>query len=163
MDSNGLTFDAIVIGAGFSGLYMLKLLRDKLGLNVRVCEAAETVGGTWYWNRYPGARCDSEAYVYCFTWDKELLQEWEWSERYPEQPEILRYLEHVAQRHDLKRSIQFNTRVTGAYFGEIDEVWRGGTHKGEEKGRRYLITAPGTPSDKNMPPLKRLEKIPGQM
>ncbi len=122
MDSNGLTFDAIVIGAGFSGLYMLKLLRDKLGLNVRVCEAAETVGGTWYWNRYPGARCDSEAYVYCFTWDKELLQEWEWSERYPEQPEILRYLEHVAQRHDLKRSIQFNTRVTGAYFGEIDEV-----------------------------------------
>ena len=73
-----------------------KALRDRLGLKVRVYEAGETVGGTWYWNRYPGARCDSEAYVYCFTWDKELLQEWEWSERYPEQPEILRYLEHVA-------------------------------------------------------------------
>ena len=89
-------FDAVVIGAGFSGMYMLKALRDRLGLKVRVYEAGGTVGGTWYWNRYPGARCDSEAYVYCFTWDKELLQEWEWSERYPEQPEILRYLEHVA-------------------------------------------------------------------
>ena len=92
-------FDAVVIGAGFSGMYMLKALRDRLGLKVRVYEAGETVGGTWYWNRYPGARCDSEAYVYCFTWDKELLQEWEWSERYPEQPEILRYLEHVAAHH----------------------------------------------------------------
>ena len=74
MDSNAQRLDAIVIGAGFSGLYMLKLLRDKFGLNVRVYEAAETVGGTWYWNRYPGARCDSEAYVYCFTWDRQLLK-----------------------------------------------------------------------------------------
>ena len=96
MVSASLDFDAVVIGAGFSGMYMLKALRDRLGLKVRVYEAGGTVGGTWYWNRYPGARCDSEAYVYCFTWDKELLQEWEWSERYPEQPEILRYLEHVA-------------------------------------------------------------------
>ena len=80
--AHGLTspdFDAVVIGAGFSGMYMLKALRDRLGLKVRVYEAGGTVGGTWYWNRYPGARCDSEAYVYCFTWDKELLQEWEWS------------------------------------------------------------------------------------
>ena len=106
-------FDAVVIGAGFSGMHMLKSLRDKLGLKVRVYEAGETVGGTWYWNRYPGARCDSDAYIYCFTWDKQLLQEWQWSERYPEQPEILRYLEHVAERHDLKRDMQFNTRVTG--------------------------------------------------
>jgi cyclohexanone monooxygenase len=74
--------DAVVVGAGFSGMYMLKALRDRLGLKVRVYEAGETVGGTWYWNRYPGARCDSESYVYCFTWDKQLLQEWEWSERY---------------------------------------------------------------------------------
>jgi cation diffusion facilitator CzcD-associated flavoprotein CzcO len=72
-------FDAVVVGAGFSGMYMLKSLRDKLGLKVRVYEEAETVGGTWYWNCYPGARCDSEAYIYCYTWDKELLQEWEWS------------------------------------------------------------------------------------
>ena len=84
------SFDAVVIGAGFSGLHMLKSLRDKLGLKVRVYESGETVGGTWYWNRYPGARCDSDAYIYCFTWDKQLLQEWEWSERYPEQDEILR-------------------------------------------------------------------------
>src|SRR5260370_18879099 len=111
-------FDAVVIGAGFSGIHMLKALRDRLGLKARVYEAGATVGGTWYWNRYPGARCDSDAYIYCFTWDKQLLQEWEWSERYPEQPEILRYLEHVAVRHDLKRDMQFNTRVTGVEFDE---------------------------------------------
>src|SRR3984893_15245265 len=105
MPSATQTFDAVVIGAGFSGMHMLKSLRDKLGLRVRVYEAGETVGGTWYWNRYPGVRCDSDSYIYCFTWDKQLLQEWEWSERYPEQPEILRYLEHVAKRHDLKRDI----------------------------------------------------------
>ena len=118
MSSATQHFDAVVIGAGFSGMHMLKSLRDKLGLKVRVYEAGETVGGTWYWNRYPGARCDSDAYIYCFTWDKQLLQEWEWSERYPEQPEILRYLEHVAKRHDLKRDMQFNTRVTSAEFDE---------------------------------------------
>src|ERR1700748_2571321 len=75
-------FDAVVIGAGFSGLHMLKSLRDKLGLKIQVYETGETVGGTWYWNRYPGARCDSDAYIYCFTWDKQLLQEWEWTKRY---------------------------------------------------------------------------------
>jgi cation diffusion facilitator CzcD-associated flavoprotein CzcO len=84
MASATQNFDAVVIGAGFSGLHMLKSLRDKLGLKVLVYEAGGTVGGTWYWNRYPGARCDSDAYIYCFTWDKQLLQEWEWSERYPE-------------------------------------------------------------------------------
>ena len=123
MVSTAQNFDAVVVGAGFSGMYMLKALRDKLGLKVRVYEAGETVGGTWYWNRYPGARCDSESYVYCFTWDKQLLQEWQWSERYPEQPEILRYLEHVAQRHDLKRDIQFSTRVTSAEFDETTTLW----------------------------------------
>jgi cation diffusion facilitator CzcD-associated flavoprotein CzcO len=100
---------------------MFIALRDRLGLKVRVYKARETVGGTWCWNRYPGARCDSDSYIYCFTWDKQLLHEWEWSERrYPEQPEILRYLEHVAERHDLKRDIRFNTRVTGAEFDERD-------------------------------------------
>jgi hypothetical protein len=94
-------FDAVVIGAGFSGLYMVKPLRDKLGTTVRGYEAGETVGGTWYWNRYPGARCDSDAYIYGCMWDRQLLQNWEWSERYPQQPEILHYLEHVAARHEL--------------------------------------------------------------
>src|SRR5579864_108424 len=124
--------DAVIVGAGFSGLYMLHRLRDVLGLAVRVYEAGDGIGGTWYWNRYPGARCDSESYVYCCTWDRELLQEWEWSERYPEQPEILRYLERVAERHDLKRDIQFNTRVTGASFDERSNAWRVRTDNGEE-------------------------------
>src|SRR5258708_10791677 len=131
-------FDAVVIGAGFSGIHMLKALRDRLGLNVRVYEAGETVGGAWYWNRCRGARCDSDCYVYCFTWDKPLLQEWEWSERYPEQPEILRYLEHVAERHDLKRDIRFNTRVTGASFDEGRNLWRVRTDDGEATEARYL-------------------------
>ena len=85
---DAVVIDALIVGAGFSGMYMLKSLRDKLGLNARVYEAGDTVGGTWYWNRYPGARCDSDAYIYGFTFDRELLQEWEWTERYPEQPEI---------------------------------------------------------------------------
>ena len=102
-----LDFDAVIIGAGFSGMYMLHSLRDKLDLNVIVFEAGVGVGGTWYWNRYPGARCDSDSYVYCYTFDKNLLQEWDWSERYPEQDEILRYLEHCAERFDLKPDIQF--------------------------------------------------------
>ena len=141
MSSATQNFDAVVVGAGFSGIYMLKSLRDKLGLNVRVYEDGETVGGTWYWNRYPGARCDSDSYIYCYTWDKQLLQEWEWSERYPEQDEILRYLEHVAKRHDLKRDIQFGTRVTGAEFDEATNLWTVHTDKGEEVTARYLIPA----------------------
>jgi cation diffusion facilitator CzcD-associated flavoprotein CzcO len=156
------SFDAVVVGAGFSGMYMLKSLRDRLGLKVRVYEAGATVGGTWYWNRYPGARCDSESYVYCFTWDKQLLQEWEWSERYPEQPEILRYLEHVAARHDLKRDTQFNTRVTGAEFDEKTNLWKVRTDIGEPVTARYLIAAVGTLSDTNLPQFKGLEKFRGR-
>ncbi len=162
MDSADRNFDAVVIGAGFSGMYMLKTLRDRLGLKVRVYEAGETVGGTWYWNRYPGARCDSKSYVYCCTWDRELLQEWEWSERYPEQPEILRYLERVAERHDLKRDIRFKTRVTGAAFDESSNLWRVRTDSGEESVARFLITAVGTLSDTNLPPFKGLENFRGK-
>ena len=84
-------FDALIVGAGFSGLYQLHCLRDRLGMNVRVLEAADGVGGTWYWNRYPGARCDSESHSYCFYFSDELVDEWEWSERYPQQPEVMRY------------------------------------------------------------------------
>ncbi|HKW53212.1 MAG TPA: NAD(P)/FAD-dependent oxidoreductase [Stellaceae bacterium] len=155
-------FDAVVIGAGFSGIHMLKALRDGLGLNARVYEAGDTVGGTWYWNRYPGARCDSDAYIYCFTWDKQLLQEWQWSERYPEQPEILRYLEHVCERHDLKRDMQFNTRVSGAEFDEATNLWKVRTDKGEEVTTPYLIAAVGTLSATNMPQFKGLERFKGK-
>ena len=162
MSNSTQNFDAVVIGAGFSGLYMLKSLRDRLGLKVRVYEAGETVGGTWYWNRYPGARCDSDAYIYCFTWDKQLLQEWEWSERYPEQPEILRYLEHVAKRHDLKRDIEFNTRVTGAEFDESANLWRVHTDRGGDVTAQYLIAAVGSLSTTNMPQFRGLETFKGK-
>lgn len=155
-------FDAVVIGAGFSGIYMLKSLRDKLGLKVRVYEAGDTVGGTWYWNRYPGARCDSDAYIYGFTFDKQLLQEWDWSERYPEQPEILRYLEHVAKRHDLKRDMQFNTRVIGGEFDEQTKLWTVHTDKGEDVTARFLIAAVGTLSYTNIPKFKGFEKYKGK-
>ena len=106
--------DALIVGAGFAGLYQLHALRDQLGLSAHVLEAADGVGGTWWWNRYPGARCDSESHAYAFYFSDELLQSWDWSERYPEQPEILRYLNHVADRLDLKRDITFNARCTPA-------------------------------------------------
>jgi cation diffusion facilitator CzcD-associated flavoprotein CzcO len=154
--------DAVIVGAGFSGMYMLKSLRDKLGLKARVYEAGDTVGGTWYWNRYPGARCDSDAYIYGFTFDKQLLQEWEWTERYPEQPEILRYLEHVAKRFDLKRDIQFGTRVTGAEFDEKTNRWTVHFDKGEDVSARYFIAAVGSLSTTNMPQIKGLEKFQGK-
>src|SRR5215468_5822003 len=110
-------FDAIVVGAGFAGLYMLHSLR-KLGLSVRVYEQGGGVGGTWYWNRYPGARCDSESVYYMFTdhMSEEILGEWNWSERYAAQPEILRYLEFVTDQMDLRRDIQFNARVVSAVY-----------------------------------------------
>src|ERR1700761_3053841 len=155
-------FDAVVIGAGFSGMHMLKSLRDKLGLKVRVYEEGETVGGTWYWNRYPGARCDSDAYIYCFTWDKQLLQDWQWTERYPEQPEILRYLEHVAKRHDLKRDMQFNTRVTGGEFDQANNLWTVHTDTGETVTTRFLIAAVGSLSTTNLPQFNGLETFKGK-
>jgi cation diffusion facilitator CzcD-associated flavoprotein CzcO len=102
--------DVLVIGAGFAGLYQLLCLRDRLGLSVKALEAGGG-GGTWYWNRYPGAWCDSESHVYWYTFSPELMREWEWSERYPGQPEILRSLNFVADRFDLRRDIHFNTRV----------------------------------------------------
>ena len=110
--------DAVVIGAGFAGLCALYKLRDVMGMDVQVYETGDGVGGTWFWNRYPGARCDSESYYYCFSFDEDLAQEWEWSGKYPEQPEIERYLNHVTDRFDLRRDIQFSTCVTSARFDE---------------------------------------------
>ena len=110
-------FDAIIIGAGMSGLYQLYRLREQ-GFRVRVFEAGTDVGGTWYWNRYPGARFDSESYSYGYSFSKELLQEWEWSEHFAGQPETLRYLNHVADKFDLRGDIQFRSRVTAAVYDE---------------------------------------------
>ena len=103
-------FDAVVVGAGFSGMYMLHSLRE-LGLSVRVYEKADGVGGTWYWNRYPGARCDSESHIYCYSFDEEIMDEWQWSERYPEQPEILDYLQWV-----LRQDFDEDVRHTAQYW-----------------------------------------------
>jgi cation diffusion facilitator CzcD-associated flavoprotein CzcO len=148
--------DALIIGAGFAGLYQLLCLRDRLGLSVQVLEAGSGVGGTWYWNRYPGARCDSESHAYCYTFSEELMREWEWSERYPEQPEIMRYLNVVADKFELKRDIRFNTRVTAAHYNEAANRWRVRTEAGEVFTTKYLITAVGCLSTANVP------KIPGR-
>ena len=155
-------FDAVVLGAGFSGMYMLYRLRDVLGMKARVYEAGDGVGGTWYWNRYPGARCDSESYLYCFSFDKQLLQEWEWSGKYPEQPEILRYLNHVADRFDLRRDIQFNTRVTAAHYNEADHTWSIETDRGDRVTARYFITGIGCLSAGQIPDIKGRETFQGE-
>jgi cation diffusion facilitator CzcD-associated flavoprotein CzcO len=154
--------DAVVIGAGFSGLYQLHALRDRLELAVQVLEAGDGVGGTWYWNRYPGARCDSESHSYCYTFSDELLAEWEWSERYPEQPEIMRYLNHVADRFDLRRSIQLGTRVVAAHHDAGANLWRVRTEAGEEIAARYLITAVGCLSTANVPRIEGLSDFQGR-
>src|SRR5271170_3923414 len=109
--------DAVIVGAGFGGLYMLHRLRA-LGFSARVFETASGVGGTWYWNRYPGARCDVESLEYSYSFSEELQQEWEWTERFAAQPEILRYVNHVAERFDLRRDIQFGIRVAAAAYDE---------------------------------------------
>ena len=154
--------DAVVIGAGFAGMYQLLRLRDTLGLRARVLEAGGGVGGTWYWNRYPGARCDSESHSYMYYFSKELVQEWEWTERYPQQPEILRYLNHVADRFDLRRDIQLNTRVSDARYDEADDRWHVSTESGEAFVARYLITAVGCLSAANIPQIPGLEDFRGQ-
>jgi cation diffusion facilitator CzcD-associated flavoprotein CzcO len=156
------SFDALVIGAGFSGLYQLLCLRDRLGLSVQVLEAGAGVGGTWYWNRYPGARCDSESHSYCYSFSKELTREWEWSERYPGPPEILRYLNHVADRFDLKRDIRFNTRVTAAHYDETANRWRVSTDAGETLTAQFLITAVGCLSSANIPKIPGLDTFDGR-
>src|SRR5689334_5899543 len=121
--SNSLAdYDAVVVGAGFAGMYMLHRLRA-LGMRARVYEAGSGVGGTWYWNRYPGARCDVESVQYSYQFSDALQQEWEWSERYATQPEILRYAEHVADRFDLRADIQFDTRIASAVFDEQHARW----------------------------------------
>src|ERR1700754_3149850 len=136
------TADVLVVGAGFAGLYMLHRLRG-LGFSATVLEAGDGVGGTWYWNRYPGARCDSESYYYSYSFDEALQQEWEWTERYPEQREILGYLNHVADRFDLRRDILFGRRVTDAVFDDDCGRWTVSTDTGESYEVQFLFTAVG--------------------
>jgi len=154
--------DAVVIGAGFAGMYQLHYLRDRMGLKVQVLEAGGGVGGTWYWNRYPGARCDTESHAYWYTFSTELMREWEWSERYPGHAEIVRYLNFVADKLDLKRSIRFNTRVVGAAYDSTANLWRVRTEAGEELAATYLITAVGCLSAANVPKFPGLESFKGK-
>ncbi len=156
------TFDALIIGAGFAGLYQLHCLRDRLGLSVQVLEAGEGVGGTWYWNRYPGARCDSESHSYGFTFSEALAREWAWTERYPEQPEVLRYLNFVADRLDLKRDIRFGTRVVAARYDDAANLWHVTTEAGERLTAKFLIAAVGCLSTANVPKIPGLENFAGR-
>jgi cyclohexanone monooxygenase len=153
--------DAIVVGAGFSGLYMLHKLRG-LGLGVRVLEKGAGVGGTWFWNRYPGARCDIESIDYAYSFSDELLEEWEWSERYAAQPEILRYLNHVADRFDLRRDIQPHTRVVRAHYDEQTNRWVVATEAGERFLAQFCIMAVGCLSSIKRPDFGGLDTFEGQ-
>jgi cyclohexanone monooxygenase len=152
--------DALVVGAGFAGLYALHRLRG-LGLSVRVLEAGGGVGGTWYWNRYPGARCDIESVDYSYSFSEELQQEWTWSERYPAQPELLRYLEHVADRFDLHRDIQLGTRVTEARYDEATDRWTLTTDGGERFSAPFCVMATGMLSVLNRPDFPGLDSFAG--
>jgi len=153
-------FDAVVVGAGFAGLYMLHRLRG-LGLSARVFEAADGVGGTWYWNRYPGARCDIESMQYSYSFSEELQQEWRWPERFSAQPDILRYANHVADRFDLRRDIRFETRVTSVAWDEAAERWTVETDRGDRVSARFCVMATGCLSAARMPDIPGLASFAG--
>lgn len=152
--------DAIVVGAGFSGLYMLHKLRG-LGLTARVLEKGSGVGGTWFWNRYPGARCDIESIDYSYSFSPELREEWQWTERYATQPEILRYLNHVADRFDLRRDVQLNTRVAQAHYDETSNRWTVTTDAGEQFVAQFCIMAVGCLSSIKRPDFPGLDSFEG--
>lgn len=155
-------YDAIVVGAGFAGMYMLKRLREA-GLTARVLEAGTDVGGTWYWNRYPGARCDVPSMEYSYSFDDELQQDWEWTEVMAAQPEILQYAKHVSERFDLRRDIQFDTRVAEATFEESDATWTITTELGEVLRSSFCIMATGCLSASNVPALAGLDSFEGEL
>ena len=160
MNKTETYFDAVVVGAGLAGLYMLHLLRAK-GFTARVFEAGSGVGGTWYWNRYPGARCDVQSLEYSYSFSEELQQEWEWSERYATQPEILRYINHVADRFDLRRDIQFDTRVAAMDFDEAQNTWTVQTEGGATIRSQFYIMASGCLSAARAPAIPGLESFKG--
>jgi cyclohexanone monooxygenase len=154
------SLDVVVIGAGFAGMYMLHRLRT-IGCTVRVFEAGDDVGGTWYWNRYPGARCDVESMEYSYGFADDLQQEWTWTERYATQPEILAYLNHVADRFDLRRDIGFSTRVTSAHFEESTNRWTVRTDRGDQVKAQFVITAVGLLSTLNLPDVAGIDDFAG--
>lgn len=163
MDSSSVSeVDVVVVGAGFSGLYSLYRLR-KLGLTVAVIEAAGDVGGTWFWNRYPGARCDITIIDYSYQFSKELQQEWEWTEKYATQPELLKYINHVAERFDLRKDITFNTAVNGATFDESTNTWTVSTNRETQVKARFCIFAAGNLSEPLRPKYNGFDDFKGDV
>ena len=154
-------YDAIIIGAGVSGLYQLYKLRE-LGLKALVLETGTNVGGTWYWNRYPGARFDSESWTYGYSFSDELLQEWNWAEHFASQPETERYLNYVADKFDLRRDIQCRSKVTAAHYQEETRSWDVVLEDGRRYDTRFLITAIGVLSAPTMPRIPGLDTFKGQ-
>src|SRR5436190_1883881 len=156
------SYDVVVVGAGFAGMYMLHRLRGQ-GFTARVYEQGDGVGGTWYWNRYPGARCDVESMQYSYSFSEELQQEWDWSERYAPQPEILKYANHVADRFNLRPDIQFNTRVETAVFDESLSLWSVSTSDGRTVTAKFVVLATGCLSNARMPDIKGLDRFKGKV
>jgi cation diffusion facilitator CzcD-associated flavoprotein CzcO len=156
-----MDYDAIIVGAGISGLYQLLKLRE-LGLKVRVFETGTGVGGTWYWNRYPGARFDSESYSYGYSFSQEVLDEWHWTEHFSPQPKTLEYLNFVADKFDLRRDIQFNARVAAAHYNDAGGSWSVTLEDGSRHTSRYLITAIGPLSAPTMPTIPGIDSFKGQ-
>ena len=161
--TKGADYDAVVVGAGFGGLYSVHKLRNEQGMNVKAYDSAGDVGGTWYWNRYPGALSDTESFVYRFSFDKKLLQRGRWKTRYLTQPEILEYMNEVADHLDLRRSYEFNTKVTAAHFDEATGLWKVTTDKGQSVTAKYLITGLGLLSATNLPKFKGIETFRGKI
>jgi cyclohexanone monooxygenase len=159
----GLILDVAIIGAGFGGLYCLYKFREEMGLKVASFDDASGVGGTWFWNRYPGCRTDTQAMVYSYSFDRDMVQQWNWSERYPRQPEVLAYLNAVADKHDLKRSINFNTRIVSARWSEAETLWVLETGHGVEIRARFLIEGVGLLSSTNVPNFKGIESFKGEI
>jgi cyclohexanone monooxygenase len=158
--ATGRDFDVIIIGAGFAGMYMLHRMRE-MGLKSIVFEAGDGVGGTWYWNRYPGARCDVESVQYSYQFDKELEQEWTWSEKYSPQPEILKYANHVADRFKLRKDIRFNTRITSSNYDEKKAEWELVAEQGDTYRSNFCIFATGCLSSYNLPKFEGVEDFSG--
>ncbi len=152
--------DVVIVGAGFAGMRMLVRARES-GLTAVVYEAASDVGGTWWWNRYPGARCDVESMDYSYSFDEALQQEWEWSERYATQPEILAYANHVADRYDLRRDIRFNTRVTASHWNDEQRRWDVSTDRGHHTSARFLVMASGCLSTTKDPEVEGIDRFAG--
>jgi cyclohexanone monooxygenase len=154
--------DVVIIGAGFAGLYLVHRLTE-LGFSARVIEAGDEVGGTWYWNRYPGARCDVESFYYSYSFSPELQEEWVWTERYPAQPEIIAYLKHVSERFDLRRHITFGSRVVSAAFDDLSSTWTVRTDTGDSIAARFLLLATGCLSAARTPDIPGIEHFAGQL